>query len=64
MKTTKAKYCVGQMIHEMKIGNSGESKIPELAPNAKKLVNIPDEALAGIKDEITENLDQTVRMFL
>ena len=52
------------MIHELNIGNSGESKIPELAANAKKLVNIPDEALAGIKDEVMENIDQTVRMFL
>lgn len=53
-----------QMVHEMNIGNSGEFKIPELSPNAKKLINIPEDAIESIKNEVLENLDQTVRMFL
>ena len=52
------------IVHEMSVGNSGEFKVPELAHNAKKLINIPEDAIAGIKDKVLENLDQTVRMFL
>lgn len=52
------------MVHELKIGNSGEFKIPELASNAEKLVNVPEDAMAQIKEAVLENLDQTVRMFL
>ena len=51
------------LVYEMKIGNSGEPGVPELDPRVSEVIPIPDEEMSSLKEEITVQVDDTVRMF-
>ena len=52
------------MIYEMKIGSSGEPGIPELDPVVMEVVSLSDDELEALKEEISGQIDETVRMFM
>jgi len=51
------------LVYEMKIGNSGEPGVPVLDPRVSEVVPVSAEELDGLKEEISEQIDGTVRMF-
>lgn len=51
------------LVYEMKIGNSGEPGVPELDPRVSEVIPISDEEMSSLKEEITVQVDDTVRMF-
>lgn len=51
------------LVHEMEIGNSGEPGVPELDPRVSEMIPISDEEMNRLKEEITVQVDDTVRMF-
>ena len=51
------------LVYEMKIGNSGEPGVPELDPKVLEMTPISDEEISVLKEEITAQVDDTVRMF-
>jgi len=51
------------LVYEMNIGNSGEPSVPELDPRVSEVVPVSDKELEGLKEEITAQVDDTVRMF-
>jgi len=51
------------MAYEMKVGNSGEPGVPVLDTRVSEVVPVSDEELEGLKKEIAEQIDGTVRMF-
>jgi putative nucleotidyltransferase with HDIG domain len=51
------------LVYEMKIGNSGEPGVPELDPRVLEMTPLSDEEINGLKEEITAQVDDTVRMF-
>jgi len=51
------------MVYEMKIGNSGEPGVPELDPRVWEMIPISDEEMKTLQEEITAQVDDTVRMF-
>jgi putative nucleotidyltransferase with HDIG domain len=51
------------LIYEMKIGNSGEPGVPELDPMVLERVPISDEEITELKEDITVQVDDTVRIF-
>ena len=54
---------VDAMVYEMKIGNSGELGVPELDPRVWEMIPISDEEMKTLQEEITAQVDDTVRMF-
>jgi len=51
------------LVYEMKIGNSGEPGVPDLDPKVLELIPLSDEEVNQLKEEITTEVDETVRMF-
>jgi len=51
------------LVYEMKIGNSGEPGVPELDPKVLEMTPMSDEELNELKEDIAEQVDETVRMF-
>ena len=51
------------LVYEMKIGNSGEPGVPELDPKVLEMTPVSDEEINGLKENITAQVDDTVRMF-
>lgn len=51
------------LVYEMKIGNSGEPGVPELDPKVLEITPMSDEEINRLKEEITAQVDDTVRMF-
>ena len=51
------------LVYEMKIGNSGEPGVPALDPKVSEVIPIPDEEINRLQEEITVQVDDTVRMF-
>ncbi len=51
------------LVCEMKIGSSGEPGVPELDPMVLERVPLSDGEINGLKEEITVQVDDTVRMF-
>ena len=51
------------LVYDMKIGNSGEPVVPELDPKVLEMIPISDEEITILKEEITTQVDDTVRMF-
>ena len=51
------------LVYEMKIGSSGEPGVPELDPRVSEVVPVSDEEIEGLKEEIAEQIDGTIRMF-
>jgi putative nucleotidyltransferase with HDIG domain len=51
------------LVHEMNIGNSGEPGVPELDPRVSEMVPISDDDMSALKEEITLQVDDTVRKF-
>lgn len=51
------------MVYEMKIGYSGEPGVPELDPRVAEIISVSDEEINGLKEEIAEQIDGTIRMF-
>ncbi len=51
------------LVYEMNIGNSGEPSVPELDPRVSEVVPVSDKELEGLTEEITAQVDDTVRMF-
>ena len=51
------------MVYELNIGNSGEPGIPELDPKVSEMIPISDEEINALKEEIIEQIDDTVRKF-
>lgn len=51
------------LVYEMNIGSSGEPGVPELDPRVSEVVPVSDKELEGLKEEITAQVDDTVRMF-
>ena len=51
------------LVYEMKIGNSGEPGVPALDQKVSEVIPIPDEEINQLQEEITVQVDDTVRMF-
>ena len=51
------------LVYEMEIGNSGEPGVPVLDPRVSEVVPVSDEEFDGLKEEIADQIDGTVRMF-
>ncbi len=51
------------LVYEMKIGNSGEPGVPELDLRISEMIPLSDQEINALKDEITVQVDDTVRMF-
>ena len=51
------------LVYEMKIGNSGETGVPELNPGVSEVIQMSNEEIEGLKVEIAAQIDDTVRMF-
>ena len=51
------------LVYEMKIGYSGEPGVPELDPMVLERIPISDEEINELKEDITVQVDDTVRMF-
>lgn len=51
------------LVYEMNIGNSGEPGVPELDPKVSEMIPVSDEEMSALKEEITAQVDDTVRMF-
>jgi len=51
------------LIYEMKIGNSGEPGVPELDPMVLERVPLSDKEITELKEDITVQVDDTVRFF-
>ena len=51
------------LAYEMKVGNSGEPGVPVLDPRVSEVVPVSDEEFDGLKEEIADQIDGTVRMF-
>ena len=51
------------LVHEMEIGNSGEPGVPELDPRVSEMIPMSDEETNALKEEISAQVDDTVRKF-
>lgn len=51
------------LVYEMKVGNSGEPGVPELDPKVSEIIPMSDEEMRVLKEEVSVQVDDTVRMF-
>lgn len=51
------------LVYEMNIGNSGEPGVPELDPIVAEMIPLSEDEINALKDEISVQVDDTVRMF-
>lgn len=51
------------LVYELEIGSSGEPGVPELDPKVAEMIPISEEEINALKEEIIEQIDDTVRKF-
>lgn len=51
------------LVYELEIGSSGEPGVPELDPKVAEMIPISEEEISALKEEIIEQIDDTVRKF-
>lgn len=51
------------LVYELEIGSSGEPGVPELDPKVAEIIPVSEEEISALKEEIIEQIDDTVRKF-